>query len=62
VFLLFLYIVGGRFLAMFAPRLLASPEIVDHGALTPCKASVDGYTQRDLQPEDSDRWLAADAA
>jgi hypothetical protein len=34
---------------MFAPRLLASPEIVDHGARTPGEAPADGYTQRDIR-------------
>jgi hypothetical protein len=40
-------LVDGRFRAMVAPRLLVSPNIVDHGARTPGEAPTDGYTQRD---------------
>jgi len=34
--------------AMVAPRLLVSPNIVDHGDRTPGEAPADGYTQRDI--------------
>src|SRR5215472_12917023 len=36
-FLSSLYLVGDRFRAMVAPRLLVSPEIVDHGGRTPVR-------------------------
>ena len=54
-------LVNGRFRAMFAPRLLVSPNIVDHGDRTPGKAPTDGYTQRDIWRKGAGRGLAADA-
>jgi hypothetical protein len=54
-------LVGGRFLAMVAPRLLVSPDIVDHGDRTPGEAPTDGYTQRDIWRKGAGRGLAADA-
>ena len=53
-------LVGGRFRAMVAPRLLVSPNIVDHGGRTPGETPADGYTQRDIWRKGAGR-LAADA-
>ncbi len=47
---------------MVAPRLLVSPNIVDHGDRTPGEAPTDGYTQRDIWRKGAGRGLAADAA
>src|SRR6266702_31808 len=55
-------LVDGRFRVMFAPRLLVSPDIVDHGARTPGEAPTDGCTQRDIWRKGAGRALAAGAA
>jgi hypothetical protein len=55
-------LVDGRFAAMVAPRLLVSPNIVDHGDRTPGEAPTDGYTQRDIWRKGAGRGIAADAA
>jgi hypothetical protein len=41
-------LVDGSFPAMFAPRLLASPDVVDHDDRTSREPYADGYTQRDI--------------
>src|SRR6266487_4441277 len=55
-------LVFGRFRAMVAPRLLVSPNIVDHGDRTPGEAPTDGYTQRDICRKGAGRGIAAAAA
>ncbi len=55
-------LVYGPFRAMVAPRLLVSPNIVDHGDRTPGEAPTDGYTQRDIWRKGAGRGIAADAA
>ncbi len=55
-------LVGGRFWAMVAPRLLVSPNIVDHGDQLLGEAPTDGYTQRDIWRKGAGSGIAADAA
>ena len=43
---------SGCFRVVFAPRLLASPGIVDHGGRMPGEIPADGYTQRDTRREE----------
>jgi hypothetical protein len=45
---------------MFAPRLLVSPDVVDHGDRTPGGAPADGYTQRDIWVKGAGTGLAAE--
>jgi len=55
-------LVTGRFPAMSAPCLLASPDIVDHARRLPGEAPADGYTQRDIQREAAAREPAGHPA